>query len=127
METNQIHRVEQTAVNSHCRNATNSSVPAATISWIAAFLLILLGAAFELGMLGFGPYNSSDVWLFSVIGKNAWIALTNLALPELREIAGIWPLLLVSLGSAILLIAPRWSHFNSSTAASSGRDENHAS
>ncbi len=43
---------------------------------LAACLLILLGVAFELGMLGFGPYNSSDVWLFSVIGKNVWIALT---------------------------------------------------
>jgi hypothetical protein len=126
METNQIHRAEPKAANSYCRNATNSSVPSATISWIAAGLLILLGVAFELGMLGFGPYNSSDVWLFSVIGKNAWIALTNLALPELREIVRIWPLLLVSLGSAILLIARRWSHFNSTAAASSGRDENHA-
>jgi hypothetical protein len=126
MEPNQIHRAEQIAANSDSRNATNSSVPNATISWIAAGLLILLGVAFELGMLGFGPYNSSDVWLFSVIGKNAWIALTNLALPELREIVRIWPMVLVSLGSAILLIARRWSHFNSSTAASSGRNENHA-
>jgi len=77
-------------------------------------------------MLGFGPYNSSDVWLFSVIGKNMWIVLTNLALPELREIVRIWPLVLVSLGSAILLIGRRWSDFNSSAAANSGRNEDDA-
>lgn len=126
METNQIQRAVETAANSHCRNSTSRSVPTATISWIAASLLILLGVAFELGMLGFGPYNSSDIWLFSVVGKNAWIAITDLALPELREIVRIWPLALVSLGSAILLIARRWSDFSSSTAASSGRKQNHA-
>jgi hypothetical protein len=125
METNQIQRAVETAANSHCRNSTSRSVPTATISWIAACLLILLGTAFELGILGFGPYNSSDVWLFSVIGKNAWIALANLALPELREIVRIWPLLLVSLGSAILLIARRWNHYDSVKANSSGRKENH--
>ena len=126
METNEIHRAEQYAANSHCRISTNRSAPTATISWIAACLLILLGVAFELGMLGFGPYNSSDVWLFSVIGKNMWIVLTNLALPELREIVRIWPLVLVSLGSAILLIGRRWSDFNSSAAANSGRNEDDA-
>jgi hypothetical protein len=127
METNQIHRAEQTEANSPDRRSFNPFFPTATLSWLAACLLILLGVAFELGMLGFGPYNSSDVWLFSVIGKNTWIAFTNLVVPELPDLVRIWPLILVSIGSAILLIARSRSRLNSITAASSRRKENHAS
>ena len=98
----------------------------ATLSWIAACLLILLGVSFELGMLGFGPYNSSHVWIFSVIAKNAWIALANLAFPELPEVGTAWPLMLVILGSAILLSVGRWNRYDSMAVASSGRKDNHA-
>ena len=105
--------------------STITSFPTATIAWLAACLLILLGVAFELGMLGFGPYNPSDAWLFSVIGRNIWIVLADLGIPGLRELVRIWPLMLVSLGSAIMLIAQRWNRANS-MAASSGRKENHA-
>jgi hypothetical protein len=126
METNQIHRAEQTGANSPSRRSANPSSPMASLSWLVASLLILLGVAFELGMLGFGPYNSSDVWLFFVIGKNVWIALSNLAVPELRDIVRVWPLMLVSLGSAILLIARRWNRYDSIAANGAGRKENHA-
>jgi hypothetical protein len=126
METNQIHRADQTETNSPGRFSTNPSFPAATLSWLSACLLILLGVAFELGMLGFGPYNSTGVWLLTVIGKNAWVMVANLAAPELGGLAKIWPLVLVSLGSAILLIARGWNRFNSIAAKSSGRKENHA-
>lgn len=99
----------------------------ATLSWLVASLLILLGVAFELGMLGFGPYNSNDLWMFSAIGRNAWIILSNLTVPELRDIVRVWPLMLVSLGFAILLIVRRWNRYDSIAANSSGRKENHAS
>jgi len=127
METNQIHRAEQIEANLTYRRSTNSSFPAATLSWLSACLLIPLGVAFELGMLGFGPYNSTGVWLLTVIGRNAWAMLANLAAPELGGLAKIWPLVLVSLGSAILLIARGWDRFSSIPAKSSGRKENHAS
>lgn len=97
-----------------------------TPAWLAAGLLILLGAAFELGILGFGPYNSSDAWLFAVIGKNAWMMLADLVVPELREILKVWPLILVTMGSAILLIAQPWNRIDSAAATSSGGEENHA-
>jgi hypothetical protein len=126
METNQIHRAEQTAANSHGRRSTVPSFPMATLSWLAACLLIFLGAAFELGMLGFGPYNSTGVWLLAVIGRNAWIMLSDVAVPELRELARVWPLMLVSLGSAILLIARHLTRSDSMLANASGREENHA-
>jgi hypothetical protein len=109
METNQIHRAEHPPAISQIRRSSNPSSPIATLAWLAACLLILLGVAFELGMLGFGPYNSNNLWMFSAIGRNVWIMLSNLAVPELRDIARMWPLMLVSLGSAILLIARRWS------------------
>jgi len=126
METNEIHRAEQAIANSHCRRSTSPSFPIAIVAWLAACLLILLGAAFELGMLGFGPYNSSDAWLFSVIGRNAWTMLADLVVPELRELARIWPLMLVSVGSAILLIVRRWNGFDLMAANRSGRKENNA-
>lgn len=126
METNQILRAELAETNSPIRRLPSRSSPVATLLWLAACLLIFLGVVFELGMLGFGPYNSSDAWLFSVIGKNVWIALTNFAIPELRELVRIWPLILVTLGSAILLIAARWTRLDSMTVTSSGRKENHA-
>ena len=126
METKQIHCAEETTANSRRRSSTNRSFPATTLARLAASLLILLGAAFELGMLGLGPYNSSDAWLFSVIGKNTWIALTDLVVPELRETIKIWPLILVTIGAAILLIAQTRNRFHSTTPSSSGRKENHA-
>jgi hypothetical protein len=91
--------------------STRPSCPITSFAWLVACLLILLGAAFELGMLGLGPYNSSSVWLFSVIGRNGWIMLADLVAPQIREMAKVWPLVLVSLGSAILLIARRWNRF----------------
>jgi hypothetical protein len=101
METSQIHRAEQTRADSH---RGSSPGPITAFAWFVACLLILLGVAFELGMLGLGPYNSSGVWLYSVLGQNMWVMLTNFVIPELRETLKIWPLILVSLGSAILLI-----------------------
>lgn len=125
MGTNPIHRADQAAAGSTGRHSTSPSFPVTTFAWLAACLLILLGAAFELGMLGVGPYNSSGVLLLSVVGKNAWAMLADLAFPELREVVGIWPLILVVLGASILFVAQRWNQFESS-AISSGRKENHA-
>jgi hypothetical protein len=95
-----------------------------TFAWLFACLLILLGVVFELGMMGFGPYNSSGVWLFSVIGGNGWIMLADLVVPELRVLAKVWPLVLVSLGSAIILIARHWNYSHMATAAGSVSKEN---
>jgi hypothetical protein len=102
-----------------------STNPIATFAWLVACLLILLGMAFELGMLGFGPYNSTGVWLFSVVGRNGWVMLADFIIPELRELAKIWPLILISLGSAILLIARRWNRFDAAVAPSSAVKEDH--
>jgi hypothetical protein len=125
MEPNPVRRGQPAAENSAGGHSAGSSFPIATLSWLAACLLILLGAAFELGMLGFGPYNSSGVLLLSVVGKNAWTMLADLAFPELSELAKIWPLMLVILGASILFIAQLRNRIES-IAASSGRKENRA-
>ena len=124
METNQIHRADSTLADLQRICSPRPSFPITTFAWLVACLLILLGVAFELGMLGFGPYNSSGVWLFSVIGRNAWIMLADLVVPQLREVTKAWPLVLVILGSAILLIARRWNRFDMATAAGSVTKEN---
>jgi len=123
METNQIQRAEQNAADSYRHHSTS---PITTFAWLVACLLILLGMAFELGMLGFGPYNSSGVLLLSVVGRNGWIMLADLVVPELRELAKIWPLMLISLGSAILLVAWHRSRFDLVAATGSMSKENNA-
>jgi hypothetical protein len=124
METNQFHRTEPTVPDSHVRRSLSASSATSTLAVIAACLLILLGVAFELGMLGFGPYNSTDVWVLSLIGKNGWVMLANLAVPQLREMAKIWPLMLVILGSAIFLISRHFNRFDPVASTSSVTKEN---
>ncbi len=125
METNPAHRAEPAAANSTVRHLASQTFPTTTLAWLAACLLILLGAAFELGMLGVGPYDSSGVLLLSVAGKNAWTMLADLAFPELREIVRIWPLILVILGVSILFVTQLRNRIES-VAVSSDRKENHA-
>jgi hypothetical protein len=125
METNPVRRAEAAAANSTIRRSISPRFPATTLAWLAACLLILLGAAFELGMLGVGPYNSSGVLLLSVVGKNAWTMFADLVFPELREIVRIWPLILVILGASILFVAQLRNRIES-VAVSSGRKENRA-
>lgn len=123
METTQIHRAEKAMARSRRRP---SSSPIRTSAWLVACLMILLGVAFELGMLGFGPYNSSGVWLFSVLGRNGWIMLADFVAPQLRELVKMWPLMLVTLGSAILLAARQRGRFDLAAATSSKSKENNA-
>ena len=125
METNPVHRAEQVAASSRGGSLNDASFPTTTFAWLAACLLILLGAAFELGMLGFGPYNSSGVLLLSVVGKSAWTMLAEFAFPELCGLVRIWPLILVVLGASILFVAQHRNRFESVN-VSSERNENRA-
>lgn len=92
------------------------------LACLIAVLLIVIGVAFELGMLGFGPYNPSDVWLFSVLAKNVWTAMVDVAGPQMLNFLSAWPIVLVSLGSAILIVARRRNRTESiSSSGSQGR------
>ncbi len=123
MATNQIHRTEKTGADPDRRHSTS---PIRTFAWLVACLLILLGVAFELGMLGLGPYNSSGVWLFSLVGRNGWIMLADFIAPQLRELVKMWPLMLVTLGSAILLTVQHRNRFDLTAATSSMSKEHNA-
>jgi hypothetical protein len=124
METNSIHRAEQTFENPR-RSDSSSPAISTTFTWLAAAVLILIGVAFELGMFGFGPYNSANAWMFSVITRNVWTMLAGLVIPELREFVRIWPIVLVILGAAILTIAQSWNR-SDSVGTICEREENHA-
>jgi len=126
METNPVHRAETEAAISRSQYSGSLLFPGTTWVWLGAALLISIGVAFELGLFGFGPYNSSDAWLFFSIGKNVWIMITNLIGPELRELLNVWPLMLVSLGLAILLLTRIRNELEPTTANSLLRKENHA-
>ena len=124
METNQIHLGNRSGAGANL-SRSHVSRPAATLAWLAAVILILIGAAFQLGMLGFGPYNSSDLWLFPALGRNVWIAIVDLAGPQLINYLSAWPIVLVSFGSAILLIVRRRNRFDSNLSSGSpGRTSN---
>ena len=112
METKQIHTGTQSDASPR-HFFSDGPKSAAPLAWLTAALLILTGAAFEFGMLGFGPYNSSDVWLLSVLAKNVWITVLDLLGPQLLNFLSTWPIVLVSLGSAILLVTRRRNRFDS--------------
>jgi hypothetical protein len=125
METNQIQRAPQQMASFDFHASAKSPFAITTLAWLIAALLILLGITFEMGMLGFGPYNSNDAWMFAVAGKNAWIMLANLEVPQLIELVRTWPMALVVLGSGILLTAELWRRAHSISAAGFGRKERH--
>jgi len=121
METNPIHPANHSDAGSPLV-VSHGPKFVVLLAWLIAVLLILVGAAFELGILGFGPYNPSDVWLFSVLSKNMWTAMTDLACPQMLNFLSAWPIVLVSLGSAILIVARRRNRFDSiSSSGSQGR------
>jgi hypothetical protein len=80
----------------------------AATSGVIAGLLILTGIVFQLGELGYSQMSHANLWLASVLAQSVWNMLvlrgTVLALHPLLE---FWPLLLVSIGLAILLTARR--------------------
>jgi hypothetical protein len=108
METNQIHPAPQQMAKLDFRLSAKSPFAITPLAWLTAALLILLGITFEMGMLGYGPYNSNDIWMFAVAGKNAWIMLASLGIPQMVELVRTWPMTLVVLGSGILLTAGLW-------------------
>jgi hypothetical protein len=82
-----------------------------------ATLLILLGIVFQLGELGYGHLQSSNLWFFSTMLTDIWNILSlRLDVPGLAELLRYWPLALVGLGLAILLA----THENRSLRARKG-------
>jgi len=70
-----------------------------------AGLLILVGLVLQLGALGYGHAQPGNLWIASTIVERVWsMLITLLDSPGMQELLTFWPLLLVSMGLAILLV-----------------------
>lgn len=74
----------------------------------AASLLILAGLTLQAGSLGYGLVHPSDTWIASTVVQGVWsILILQLDSAVVHAAATFSPLLLVSIGMAILLLTRR--------------------
>jgi hypothetical protein len=73
-----------------------------------AVLLILAGLVLQLGALGYGHVQPSNVWIASTVVQGVWsMLILQLDGAGVHAVATFWPLLLTSMGLAILLLLRR--------------------
>ena len=73
-----------------------------------AGLLILVGLVLQLGTLGYGHVQPGNIWIASTFAGSVWsMLITQLDSPGVQALAAFWPLLLTSMGLAILLVTRR--------------------
>jgi hypothetical protein len=73
-----------------------------------AGLLILVGLALQLGALGYGHIQPGNIWIASTIVERVWgMLIALLDSPGVQALATFWPLLLTSMGLAILVVTRR--------------------
>jgi hypothetical protein len=83
---------------------TRSSVSGSVAISAAAIVLILVGLVFQMAELGSGQAQPDNFWLFSVLASNIWNILSlRMNVSAMQDFLRFWPLLLVSLGLAIML------------------------
>jgi hypothetical protein len=83
---------------------TRSSVSGSLAISAAAIVLILVGLVFQMAELGSGHAQPDNFWLFSVLASNIWNILSlRMNVSAMQDFLRFWPLLLVSLGLAIML------------------------
>ena len=69
-----------------------------------ATVLILVGLVFQVSELGYAHVRPDNVWLVSVLASNIWNILSlRMNTSVIQDSLRFWPLLLVSLGFAIML------------------------
>jgi hypothetical protein len=73
-----------------------------------AGLLILAGLVLQLGALGYGHVQPSNVWIASTVAQGVWsMLILQLDAGGVHAAATYWPLFLISMGLAILLLTRR--------------------
>jgi Ca2+/Na+ antiporter len=83
---------------------TRSSVSGSVAISAAAIVLILVGLVFQMAGLASGHAQPDNSWLFSVLASNIWNILSlRMNVSVMQDFLRFWPLLLVSLGLAIML------------------------
>ncbi len=116
---------EETMANANRQVISRRLISAGAVGWIAAGILIALGAALQLGELGYGPYQPANRWLFSLLATGGWHMLTLLDGTVQQYVFQFWPLLLVLFGCAILSLANNRNRADENVAASSRMGEDH--
>ncbi len=70
-----------------------------------AGLLILVGLVLQLGALGYGHIQPGNFWIASTVVGSVWsMLIAQFDSPGVQQLATFWPLLLISMGLAILLV-----------------------
>jgi len=89
-----------TSANQQARSSVSGSVAISA----AAIVLILVGLVFQMAGLASGHAQPDNSWLFSVLASNIWNILSlRMNVSAMQDFLRFWPLLLVSLGLAIML------------------------
>jgi uncharacterized membrane protein len=95
-----------------------SSVTGSVAISAAAIVLILVGFVFQMAELGSAHAQPDNSWLFSVLASNIWNILSlRMNVSAMQDFLRFWPLLLISLGLAIMLATRQ----NNSRSLSSNR------
>lgn len=75
---------------------------------LGAGLLILVGLVFQLGALGYGHVQTGNIWIVSTILESVWrMLIAQKVATEVQGLMAFWPLALISMGLAILLVTRR--------------------
>lgn len=75
------------------------------LNMLGAILLILLGIVFQLSELGYGHLRPENFWLFPMVATSVWnLFALHFNAPGARELLSLWPLLLICIGMAALLV-----------------------
>jgi Ca2+/Na+ antiporter len=83
---------------------SRSSVSGSVVISAAAIVLILVGVVFQMAELATAHAQLDNSWLFSVLASNIWNILSlRMNVSAMQDFLRFWPLLLVSLGLAIML------------------------
>lgn len=83
---------------------TTTSISGSVAISAVATVLILMGLVFQVSELGYAHLRPDNVWLFSVLASNIWNILSlRMNTAAIQDFLRFWPLLLVSLGFAIML------------------------
>ena len=94
--------------NANQQISSNGATYPAGIVLFSAGLLILLGLAFQAAEIGWGHLIPNNFWLISVIVPGLWNMLAvQWNAPIWQELLKFWPLALVAMGIAMLLMQRR--------------------
>ena len=94
--------------NTNRQAASALPIPGRALIMGGSGLLILVGLVLQLGALGYGHAQPGNVWIASTIVGSAWsMLITQVDSPAVQQLATFWPLLLISMGLAVLLVTKR--------------------